>query len=77
MKSEKLPAHRPRKYDWPKWFSKRKTVLRRGFEYQCDTIIMAQQVHNAARRYHRIVQVREHPYGLEVTVSNPGREESK
>lgn len=59
---------RTRLYDWDRWFAGPGFTLRRGVDYQCSTISMAQQIRSKASEYPLSVTVRETSVGLVVTV---------
>ena len=54
-------------YPWEKWFKKKKFVLTKGFQYQCKTHGMAQQIRiQAGKRGLRVhIQIGETASGLE------------
>lgn len=45
------PAHPNQKYDWARWFARRRFTLVAGRDYHVSEYVMRMMVHNAARRF--------------------------
>lgn len=59
------------KYDWGTWFARTVLYLRKGRDYECDTVAMAQQVRNEAVKRRLKVRISETAAGLRVVVLLP------